>query len=155
MLARWQRHVIKTHRDNIHISHCFEGNIPEYQPLSDTKALARYVTRCRCHWKWWFKERTERELITLKGLAQWKSSVYLRLKSPIFLEVFYFTYYFSRISPFIFVGCWKMEVLVPWSDIDADGDQCYSTVVKIVFIRFDRRTKTSWLNKIIAASQSN
>ena len=31
----------------IHISHGFEGDIPEYQPRGDTKALARYVTRCR------------------------------------------------------------------------------------------------------------
>ena len=28
----------------IHISHGFEGDIPEYQPLGDTKALARYLT---------------------------------------------------------------------------------------------------------------
>ena len=28
-------------------SHVFEGDIPEYQPRGDTKALARYVTRCR------------------------------------------------------------------------------------------------------------
>ena len=33
--------------DIIHISHGFEGDIPEYQPPGDTKALARYVTRCR------------------------------------------------------------------------------------------------------------
>ena len=32
--------------DIIHISHGFEGDIPEYQPRGDTKALARYVTRC-------------------------------------------------------------------------------------------------------------
>ena len=31
----------------IHISDGFEGDIPEYQPRGDTKALARYVTRCR------------------------------------------------------------------------------------------------------------
>ena len=31
----------------IHISHGFVGDIPEYQPRGDTKALARYVTRCR------------------------------------------------------------------------------------------------------------
>ena len=30
-----------------HISHGFEGDIPEYQPRGDTKVLARYVTRCR------------------------------------------------------------------------------------------------------------
>ena len=30
----------------IHISHGFEGDIPEYQPRGDTKALARYVTLC-------------------------------------------------------------------------------------------------------------
>ena len=29
-------------RDIIHISHGFEGVIPEYQPRGDTKALARY-----------------------------------------------------------------------------------------------------------------
>ena len=28
----------------IYISHGFEGDIPEYQPRGDTKALARYVT---------------------------------------------------------------------------------------------------------------
>ena len=33
--------------DIIHISHGFEGDIPEYQPRGDTKALARYITRCR------------------------------------------------------------------------------------------------------------
>ena len=33
--------------DIIHISHGFEGDIPEYQPRGNTKALARYVTRCR------------------------------------------------------------------------------------------------------------
>ena len=32
----------------IHISHGFEGDIPEYQPRGDTKALARYVTQ---HWR--------------------------------------------------------------------------------------------------------
>ena len=31
----------------IHISHGFEGDIPEYQPRGDTKAMTRYVTRCR------------------------------------------------------------------------------------------------------------
>ena len=31
--------------DIIHISPGFEGDIPEYQPLGDTKALARYVVR--------------------------------------------------------------------------------------------------------------
>ena len=35
--------------DIIHISHGFEGDIPEYQPQGDTKAVARYVTRCRRH----------------------------------------------------------------------------------------------------------
>ena len=30
--------------DIIHISHGFEGDIPQYQPRGDTKALARYVT---------------------------------------------------------------------------------------------------------------
>ena len=29
----------------IYISHGFEGDIPEYQPRGDTKALARYATR--------------------------------------------------------------------------------------------------------------
>ena len=33
----------------IHISHGFEGDIPEYQPRGDTKALTRYATRCRRH----------------------------------------------------------------------------------------------------------
>ena len=33
--------------DIIDISHGFEGDIPEYQPRCDTKALARYVTRRR------------------------------------------------------------------------------------------------------------
>ena len=33
--------------DIIHISHGFKGDIPEYQPQGDTKALARYVTQCR------------------------------------------------------------------------------------------------------------
>ena len=28
----------------MHISHGFEGDIPEYQPRGDTKAQARYVT---------------------------------------------------------------------------------------------------------------
>ena len=28
----------------IHISHGFGGDIPEYKPRGDTKALARYVT---------------------------------------------------------------------------------------------------------------
>ena len=32
---------------NIHISHGLEGDIPEYQPRGDTKAVVRYVTRCR------------------------------------------------------------------------------------------------------------
>ena len=31
----------------IHISNGFKGDIPKYQPLGDTKALARYVTLCR------------------------------------------------------------------------------------------------------------
>mgnify|MGYP003686110061 CR=1 FL=1 len=35
----------------IHISHGFEGDIPDYQPRGDTKALARYVTRCRKPWR--------------------------------------------------------------------------------------------------------
>ena len=33
--------------DIIHKSCGFEGDIPEYQPRGDTKALARYVTCCR------------------------------------------------------------------------------------------------------------
>ena len=33
----------------VHISRGFEGDIPEYQPRGDTKALADYVTRCRRH----------------------------------------------------------------------------------------------------------
>ena len=32
---------------HIHVSHGFEGDIPGYKPRGDTKALARYVTRCR------------------------------------------------------------------------------------------------------------
>lgn len=32
---------------NINISHDFEVDILEYQPRSDTKALARNVNRCR------------------------------------------------------------------------------------------------------------
>ena len=33
--------------DSVHKSYGFECDIPEYQPKGDTKALTRYVTRCR------------------------------------------------------------------------------------------------------------
>ena len=45
----WQVNIKIWQVDIIHISHGFEGDIPEYQPRGDTKALARYVTRCRSY----------------------------------------------------------------------------------------------------------
>ena len=49
-------HILNVHilLDDIHISHGYEGDIPEYKSLGDTKALAHYFIWCQapgisCH----------------------------------------------------------------------------------------------------------
>ena len=39
--------ITNAHFDIIHISHGFEGDIQEYQPLGDAKAQACHVSQCR------------------------------------------------------------------------------------------------------------
>ena len=96
--------------DIIHISY-IEGDIPEYQPLSDTKALAGYVTRCQRLVSGWTSTRrnatiswklkgaiqspfSHHSVDWMAGTFQWPFSV---IQSPFSRLSVIFTFLFFRI----------------------------------------------------------
>ena len=101
------------------------------------------------------KRRIETALITLKGLAQWESwCIWVKrfgISWSFLLYLLFLPHSTFYISRMLKDGSTKSMIWY-WCRWRSMSSITAVTVVKIFFLRIDRRTIPSWLNYIIAAS---